>query len=191
MTDKALTAGKTQRLEAFARFFENYLHIGSIVIACVPIPTASLKLLPIYSQQRGYLTVYSSLFCFLVVAGMFSLRHRLARSMFRETGHWRAVAAAPFVFMLLTFVCIIGYHATLQSSLQVLRDIGTQGSTTDLLQSIDESQIPESLALSVFYIGIFVFSECAFTLLALREYLQDAMGLDESALLKEPDRPRS
>lgn len=188
MKDETSTSGKAQRLEVFAKFFKSYLQIGGIVIACVPIPTAYLKLLPVYSQQRGYLTVYSSLFCFLVVAGVFSVRHRLARSMFKETGHWKATVA-PFGFMLLTLVCVVGYHATLQGSLQVLRDIGAQGSAADLLQNIDESQIPKSLELSIFYIGIFVFSECAFTLLALREYLQDAMGLDELALLKGPDRP--
>jgi hypothetical protein len=82
-----------------------------------------------------------------------------------------------------------GVHATLQGSLQVLREIGTQGSTTDLLQGIDESQIPKSVELSLFYLGIFVFSEFAFTLLALREYLQDVMGLDELALMKGLDWP--
>jgi hypothetical protein len=172
-----------QRLASFAAFFKSYMHVSGVLLACVPIPVASLKLLPIFSQQKGYLTVYSSLFCFLLVAALFSLRHSLAKSMFNEGG-WRwIIAALPFVFIVLSLACILGYHATLQDSLQKMRMMGAQGSTADLLQSADSSDISKSLSLSAYYLGIFVFAECAFTLLALREYLQDAMGLDEVKLL--------
>jgi hypothetical protein len=183
MSDRNPKQKAPQRLAAFAAFLKSYLHVGGVILACVPIPVASLKLLPIYSQQKGYLTVYSSLFCFLLVAATFSLRHRLAKSMFSAGKNWGVIAALPFVFIILTLACILAYHATLQDSLQELRMLGAQGSSTDLLQSADSSDIPRALLLSAYYLGIFIFAECAFTLLALREYLQDAMGLNEVKLL--------
>ena len=56
------------RLALFANFFKGYMSASTIVAAAIPIPITSWKLIPIYSQQRGFLTVYASLFCFLLLA---------------------------------------------------------------------------------------------------------------------------
>ena len=73
MTDDAKTtaSANTTRLEVFANFFKGYMSVSTIVAASIPIPVASWKLIPIYSQQRGFLTVYASLFCFLLLAFVF------------------------------------------------------------------------------------------------------------------------
>ncbi len=172
------------RIAAFANFFKSYMSVASIVAASVPIPVAALKLIPTYSQQRGYLSVYASLFCFLLVAFLFSIRHALAVRMFgRKRGSW-LLSALPGVFIVLTMASIVGYHATLDRSLQQWRELGVVATSTELLSKADYLEIPNSLQLSAYYLGIFIFAEIAFVLMALREYLQDALHLDETELLR-------
>ncbi len=171
------------RIAAFANFFKSYMSVASIVAASVPIPVAALKLIPTYAQQRGYLTVYTSLFCFLLVAFLFSIRHSLAVRMF-GSGKGSLIAALPAVFIGLTMASIVGYHATLDRSLQQWRELGVVATSTELLSKADYLEIPHSLELSAYYLGIFVFAEIAFVLMALREYLQDALHLDERELLR-------
>lgn len=183
---------KKTRFAAFAKFFKSYMSVWTIVAASIPIPIGSWKLIPIYSHQRGFLTVYASLICFLLLAVVFSIRHRLSVIMFGKSFAGSMVAALPFLFVALTLACIFLYHLTLQRSLAELRSLGVVGPTSAVLDSADVSDIPYALALSVCYLGIFVCAEAAFLLTAIREYLQDALHLDEVALLHgEPGVERS
>ena len=176
-------SGKT-RIAVFANFFKGYMSASTIVAASIPIPVTNWKLIPIYAQQRGFLTVYASLFCFLLLAFIFSIRHRLAGPLFSRGKRGAILAMLPFVFILLTLACILAYHAVLQQSIGELRDLGfSKISTTDLLDKVDANEIPHALALAASYLGIFLFAESAFVLMAIREYLQDLMHLDETALL--------
>ena len=95
------------------------------------------------------------------------------------------VAIAPAACILLTLASILSYHFFLQHSLTQLRNLGVTGPTSEILNISDYSQIPDSLALSASYLGIFLFSELAFVLMAIREYLQDLLNLDEAALMKD------
>ena len=177
---------KPTRLAGFATFFKSYMSVSTIAAAAIPIPVASWKLIPIYAQQRGFLTVYASLFCFLVLALVFSIRHRLVRPMFSHGPLGGVVAALPAVFIVLTLACIMTYHALLQASIGQIRDLGL-GTTSmkDLLDKIDATQIPYAVELAACYLGIFFFAELAFVLMAMREYLQDLLHLDEVELLRD------
>ncbi|HZP06035.1 MAG TPA: hypothetical protein VFB43_14125 [Terracidiphilus sp.] len=175
--------GKKTRLAVFANFFKSYMSVSTIVAASIPIPIGSWKLIPIYAHQRGFLTVYASLLCFLLMAVVFSIRHRLSVVMFAHSAASTVVAALPFVFIVLTVVCIYLYHGTLLKSVQEFRQQGVVAPTSAILDSADISEIPYALDLSVYYLGIFVCAEAAFLLTAIREYLQDALHLDEMALL--------
>ena len=172
------------RIAAFANFFKSYMSVSTIVAASIPIPVASLKLIPTYSQQKGYLTVYASLFCFLTLAFVFSIRHRLAARIFSTSRPSTLIAIAPALCILLTLASILSYHFLLQHSLNQLRSLGVTGPTPEILNAADYSEIPDSLALSACYLGIFLFSELAFVLMAIREYLQDLLNLDEVSLTK-------
>jgi hypothetical protein len=178
------TTNRPTRIVVFADFFKGYMSISTIVAAAIPIPVGSLKLIPAYSCQRGYLTVYSSLLCFLVLAFLFSIRHRLCTVMFgdRKGSGW--LSAVPLLCILLTIGCIAGYHDVLQRSLDHFRLLGVTAKSVDLLQSADESEISYEWLLSILYLGIFVFAEIAFVLMALREHLQDVLCLDEQELLR-------
>ena len=180
---KAEAQGKKTRLAVFANFFKSYMSVSTIVAASIPIPIGSWKLIPIYTHQRGFLTVYASLLCFLLLAVVFSIRHRLCVLMFRRSVASTLLAALPFVFIVLTVVCIYLYHGTLLKSVQEFRQQGVVAPTDAILDSADISEIPYALDLSIEYLGIFVCAEAAFLLTAIREYLQDALHLDEVALL--------
>jgi hypothetical protein len=175
--------GKSMRIAVFANFFKGYMSVSTIVAASIPIPIATWKLIPIYSQQRGFLTVYASLFCFLLLAFVFSIRHRLAVPMFSKGKMGSFIAALPFLFIVLTLACIMSYHAVLQQSIEQLRGLGLRFTTADLLDKVDASEIPHAVPLAACYLGIFIFAESAFVLMAIREYLQDLLQLDEIALL--------
>ena len=176
---------KTTRLAVFANFFKGYMSVSTVVAASIPIPVGSLKLIPVFSQQRGFLTVYASLFCFLLLAFVFSIRHRLAGPMFRKGTAGALIAALPFVFIVLTLGSVIAYHAILRDSVEQLRSVGLTASTNELLQKVDATEIPYAVELAACYLGIFIFAEAAFVLMAIREYLQDLLRLDEVTLLRE------
>lgn len=183
MSDLEKLTAKNLRIGKFANFFKSYMNVSTLVAASIPIPITSWKLIPIFSQQKTFLTIYTSLFCFLVLAFVFSVRHRLCVSMFSPTKQGAMIAYLPFLFIIITLLCILGYHATLQRSLQQLRDLGVENPTKSLLDKTDYSEIPNALPLAAYYLGIFVFAEAAFVLMAIREYLQDVLHLDEIALL--------
>ena len=190
------SSARPLRIKLFANFFKSYMSVSTIVAASIPIPVASWNLIPIYSQQRKFLTVYTSLFCFLLLAFVFSVRHRLARRMFGG-GFWSGlISTLPFVFMLSTLGCILEYHWVLEQSIEQLRSVGLIASTTDLLAKVDANEIPHGLALCGFYLGIFLSAEAAFVLMAIREYLQDVLHLNERELLQgrivveDPPAPR-
>ncbi len=75
------------------------------------------------------------------------------------------------------------YHAVLQQSIEQLRGLGLRFTTADLLDKVDATEIPYAVPLAACYLGIFIFAESAFVLMAIREYLQDLLQLDEIALL--------
>jgi hypothetical protein len=177
---------KSTRLAVFANFFKGYMSVSTIVAASIPIPVGSLKLIPVFSQQRGFLTVYASLFCFLLLAFVFSIRHRLAGPMFRKGPAGALIAALPFVFIVLTLGSVIAYHAVLLQSIEQVRQHGGLTISTDvLLEKVDATEIPNAVELAACYLGIFIFAESAFVLMAIREYLQDLLRLDEVTLLRE------
>ena len=181
--EKQTVPPKPMRLAVFANFFKGYMSVSTIVAASIPIPVASWKLIPIYAQQRGFLTVYASLFCFLLLAFVFSIRHRLAGPMFFRSGLSATITALPLLFIVLTLGCIIAYHVVLGQSIAQLRELGMRFTTTELLDKVDVSEIPHSVELAAYYLGIFIFAEAAFVLMAIREYLQDLLHLDEVSLL--------
>jgi len=182
--EKKTAPPKPLRLAVFANFFKGYMSVSTIVAASIPIPVASWKLIPIYAQQRGFLTVYASLFCFLLLAFVFSIRHRLARSMFFRGRGSATIAALPLIFIVLTLACIIAYHAVLGQSIAQLRELGfSRVPMKDLLDQMDATQIPYAGELAACYLGIYIFAEAAFVLMAIREYLQDLLHLDEVSLL--------
>jgi hypothetical protein len=104
-----------RRIRAFADFFKRYMSLSSLVTAALPIPITAFKLIPTFSVHTKVLSVYTSLFCFLILAFIFFSRHKLARLMFpsyhREYRKPRVrINALPAVLILFSLACLLGYH---------------------------------------------------------------------------------
>jgi hypothetical protein len=180
-------------IEAFAKFFKRYMSVSSVVTASLPIPLSALQLIPSYAQQTKFLATYTSLFCFLLLAFIFHLRHPLARGMF---GHLAAkgarsnpvISVAPLALIVASLALVFAYHAVLEKSVRDAQDVMLQRgipshSMQEILANTDSLDIPKATTLIGLYLGMFMTAEAAFTLMALREYLQDLLGIREEMLI--------
>ncbi len=179
------------RFAAFAKFFKAYMGTASVVTASLPIPLAAFHLIPTYAAQEKFLSTYTSLFCFLLLGYLFYIRHALGRLMFytRSDGHvtLRAfVSFVPLLLILSSLSLVFLYHYYLMESLTAFSERGVMNATTDLLKAADYREIPESLQLTVCYLGMFLAAEAAFILMALREYLQDVLHIQDASLIRLP-----
>jgi len=140
------------------------------------------------------MNTYTSMFCFLVFAYVFYSRHTFARCMFARRGQHFAVrfwvSVLPLLFICCSIGCAIEYHRELGEALDALAAAGARLPSSALLSKIDAREIPGSGRLIVVYLGMFVFAESAFVLMAIREYLQDALKLEERDLIFGVDRKK-
>ncbi|MGA2149630.1 MAG: hypothetical protein ABSH49_32270 [Bryobacteraceae bacterium] len=193
----------TTRIHGFARYFKRYMGVSSVVAAALPIPVAAFRLIPTYSAQVSFLGVYTSLFAFLVLAFLFYSRHWIAHLMFFEGEpglyRMRPVAAwLPLLLILLSLGSTFVYHAQLNESIrESIRDhalelasVGIAASASKMLKDTVASDIPHAVILIALYLGIFLFAEAAFVVMALREYLQDLLGVSERDLLAQRQKPK-
>ena len=179
------------RFAAFAQFFKAYMGTASVVTASLPIPLAAFHLIPTYAAQEKFLSTYTSLFCFLMLGYLFYIRHWLGRLMFytKADGHVRLrafVSWVPLLLILASLSLVFLYHYYLMQSLTAFSERGVMNATTDLLKAADYREIPDSLQLTVCYLGMFLTAEAAFILMALREYLQDVLHIQDASLIRLP-----
>jgi hypothetical protein len=174
-------------IQKFGQFFTGYMGTASLVTAALPIPVRSLHLIPAFASQEKFMNTYTSISCFLVFAYDFFSRHTLARWMFARRGQHFAVrfwvSVLPLLFICSSIGCAIAYHRGLGQALDDLAVAGARLPSSALLSKIDAREIPGSGRLIVVYLGMFVFAESAFVLMAIREYLQDALKLEERELI--------
>jgi hypothetical protein len=174
-------------IQTFGRFFTGYMGTASLVTAALPIPVRSLHLIPAFESQEKFMNTYTSMSCFLVFAYVFYSRHTLARWMFARQGEHFAVrfwvSVLPVLFFGCSIGCAIAYHHELGGALDALAVAGARLPSSELLSKIDAREIPGSGRLIVVYLGMFIFAESAFVLMAIREYLQDALKLEERELI--------
>src|SRR5271166_367486 len=179
------------RFAAFAKFFKAYMGTASVVTASLPIPLAAFHLIPTYAAQEKFLSTYTSLFCFLMLGYLFYIRHSLGRLMFytKPDGHVTLrmfVSFVPLLLILASLSLVFLYHYYLMASLTAFSERGVMNATADLLKQADYREIPDSLQLTVCYLGMFVTAEAAFILMALREYLQDVLHIQDASLIRLP-----
>jgi hypothetical protein len=179
--------GEGQGIHKFGRFFTGYMGTASLVTAALPIPVRSLHLIPAFASQEKFMNTYTSMCCFLVFAYVFYSRHALARWMFARRGERFAlrfwVSVLPVLFICCSIGCAITYHYELGEALDALAAAGARLPSSVLLSKIDAREIPGSGGLIVAYLGMFVFAEAAFVLMAIREYLQYVLKLEERELI--------
>jgi hypothetical protein len=191
------------RITAFAKSFKNYMGAAAIVTAALPIPVTHWKLIPVFDAQSGILKVYTPLLCILIFTFVFYSRHWLGRLIFgsrlrrdagrKDPGTGRAIVAFLPLFLIFgTVLSIIGYHKALNDSVGILLQQAKQVATEKVvLATTERYSIPNGSQLTILYILIFVFSELAFVLMALKEHLQDVMKFTEEQLLRGVQSPPS
>jgi len=104
---------------------------------------------------------------------------------------WHAfVATLPLLLIVVSLYCVFAYHVTLADSVKTAIEGGLAGSldkmapTQSALQNVDLSFIPMAGTLIGYYLGIFLAAEAAFILMAIKEYLQDTVGLTDVELIE-------
>lgn len=168
---------EAKRFRVFANYFKSYMSVSGIVAAALPIPITAWKVIPVYASMKGSLATYTPLLCFLVLSFVYFARHRIASAIFNGRGQAKLVVET-FVLTLIGLVifCIISYHRSLDESLK--------DPSLDLANT-PAHRIQGSTGLMLLYMGIFVFAEAAFVLMALREYLQDLLKLSDEQIIME------
>lgn len=196
-----------KRVRAFASFFKNYMSLSSFVTAALPIPVTALQLIPTFAVQTRALSVYTPLFCFLVLAYIFYQRHNLARLIFWDS-LWpgrrvpleaRLIGALPALLILLSVLTVIVYNLMLNWAIEGCgwsdANVTSALEYTDLALAKCRLNRSDGMALMAAYLGIFVFAEAAFVLMAVKEYLQDLVKLSDVDVIlghRQPDaRPAS
>jgi hypothetical protein len=96
------------------------------------------------------------------------------------------VSRLPALFILGCFASVVGYVSTLTLSVHTL---STEQPFNEFLQIADQTwvAIPYQILLFAFYLGIFLCAMGAFVLMAIKEFLQDTLGITERDLLTPKD----
>ncbi len=98
------------------------------------------------------------------------------------------VPILPFLLIVAAFYCSLMYHETLSAAVRAIR--GGGGLPVDeILRKTSFDQIPFSTLLALYYMGIFITAESAFILMAIKEYLQDLVGLSDFMILRGEPLP--
>ncbi|HUS11113.1 MAG TPA: hypothetical protein VMZ30_11670 [Pyrinomonadaceae bacterium] len=183
-----------RRLRAFGGYFKGYASLA-LTTAALPVPTGTLALIPTYQFQTKLLPTLASVFCFLTLAFLFYLRHRLARLMFpRHFDRYSTFARfnrafvrfLPLALVVGSIFCIFNYWKVLNYSIEAQRvkwELTAQVTDVRILETSYQSQVPEATKLMVYYLAFFMSLEGAFTLMALKEYLQDALGISDLEMI--------
>jgi len=181
------------RVSAFGKYLKGYMSVAATVTAAMPIGAASVGAIPAYHSLERVLAVYASLFCFLLFAYVFYIRQSLARALFSRASSSGTWVIVPLALVVLAMTSGIAYLYVLQQSVDAARDVMiARGvnvvSMADVLTQTDYIDAPNAFVLIALYLGLFVFSEAAFVLMAVREYIQDELGMSDAGIFGTAER---
>jgi hypothetical protein len=160
----------------------NFTAVWCFLLASLPVAATELGLIPIYESQRRILPACASFFCFLGFAYIFSLRHGLARAMFggrlasgaSDSTHSRnmfSINHLPACLIMASLGAAAVYLFAFESG---------RGFTT--FPTLPRSSA-DAVVLALSFVAIFLLAEAAFAIMAVREYLQDVLGLSDAAII--------
>jgi hypothetical protein len=188
----AATATTQNRLRVFADSFKAYMSVMPIVTAALAPILTFLKAIPMYESERTTLATLSGILGFLLLAWLFYVRRTIALGSLIK-GFRFLINMTPFLLIVGTLAAYLGYSQLLQQSLDSALDQAQKGQWTytvadriveyktrsDVLHHWTDRSIPSAVPLQLLYLLIFLASECAFVLMALREYINDTRGVSE------------
>jgi hypothetical protein len=162
----------------------NFTGLWCILLAAVPVAATEFGLIPIYESQRRMLPACASFFCFLGFVYIFSLRHALARAIFgarvlRPNSHSPHVRHRISINHLPACLILasLGAAATYLFAFESGRGLPT-------FPALPRSSA-DAVMLAVSFVAMFLLAEAAFAIMAVREYLQDVLGLSDAAVITD------
>jgi len=180
------------RLLVFTNAFKGYMGVMPVVTAALAPLLTFLKAIPTYESQRTTLATLSGILGFLLLAWLFYIRRTIALGSLVR-GFRFLINTIPLLLIVGTVASFIGYFQILGASTGISlmqadknrwtyaeKDKVSEFKTeSDVLRHWDDRPIPYSTSLQLLYLAIFLSAECAFVLMALREYINDARHVSE------------
>lgn len=176
-----VTAQESQenRLLAFANIFKGYMGVMPIVTAALAPVLTAMNVIPVYESQRKPLAAMAGILGFLLLAWVFYVRRTIALGSIKP-GYRTFFNLCPLILVLASVFCYVSYTNTLDTSLAQISQ-ACSGITRALALGTwsENNAVPASLRLQLLYLGMFLFAEAAFVLMALREYSIDVLRISE------------
>ncbi len=210
---------RDNRLRNFAIFFKSYMGVMPLITAGVaPLLTLS-KAIPVFDSDRKALATLSGLLGFLIVAWIFYARNMFVPAMVpihepslagegedardyawsvrrRNRARVRTTNLLPLCLIVLSVLSYVGYTFILDQVIgeRLGQKLPGNGDSALTVQQVLQRQgtyypIDNDGLLQVFYLGIFLFAEAAFVVMALREYAYGVLKISEASVLRESDAP--
>jgi hypothetical protein len=167
------------RLNNFASAFKGYMGVMPIVTAALAPMITAMKVIDSYEIQRSPLSAMTGIFGFLLLGWIFYIRRTIALGSMTKGYRW-IMNLSPFVLIVMSIVCFVGYTHLLDVSLDEAKKPTANQTRAQLLKSTGQnSRIPHSESLILLYLATFLSAEGAFVMMALREYTIDVLKLSE------------
>jgi hypothetical protein len=168
----SIQESQENRLQIFANVFKGYMGIMPIVTAALAPLLTAMNVIPAYESQRKPLATMAGILGFLLLGWLFYVRRTIALGSLKHGYRW-FFNSCPLFLIAGSIVCYVSYANTLDSSLA-----GSVSATITRAQALGslEPGGPASLQL---HLGMFLFAEAAFVMMALREYANDVRGISE------------
>jgi hypothetical protein len=183
---------KARRLSNFAAYFKNYMGLSAVFIAALPIPVTQLGLIPVVPEDKGIISTLTSIICFILIAFIFSVRRSIAIVTFRgpERGqiYLGGKLLTVFTFSLVVFAVMLffEYHRDVVWYLSLANGQAPPSSMLFLFGVLPVDGLGSfRTTLVVLYTSFFACVSSAFVLLAIKEYMQDVLGLDDATMIRE------
>src|SRR5580700_3212139 len=178
------------RLSVFANAFKSYMGVMPLVTAALAPLLTFLNAIPTYESQRATLATLSGILGFLLLAWLFYVRRTIALGSMTR-GFRSLINVTPFLLIVGTLVSFICYVSILGKSTDAALQLARENpgkyveqdkslrfeTRNDVLKYWDDRPIPDSTSLQLVFLAIFISAECAFVMMALREYINDTRGI--------------
>jgi hypothetical protein len=200
MVDPSL---QENRLRKFASFFKGYMGVMPVVTAAFAPLLTMLKAVPVFESQKSMLATYSGLLGFLLLGWVFYARGTLAKLMVSRPSlgldafgrayisvmQWLLTILLPLTLIWLSLTNYLDYLKLLETSIVDAR-LSAHHLYTDIVSRHDvlekwgqREPIVQATSLQYHYLGIFLYAELAFVVMALREYAYGVLKISETSIL--------
>jgi hypothetical protein len=206
------STAQDNRLRKFAGFFKSYMGVMPLVTAAVAPLLTLLRAIPVFETDRTTLATYSGLLGFLMVAWIFYARSMFVPTMvpvkaaqigegpdaeayaaYERRKFARRSGFANLLPLFLIALSVASYVSYLRLLDYIINSRITTGTSLISVREVLEREgtfyaIPYHGYLQVSYLGIFLFSEAAFVVMALREYAYGVLQISEASVLGDIGR---